>query len=116
MNGLVCVGNEGLCTHLCTYLGVSRVGQNRMYTPYMTIYFGISLPNIPYIHCIGMVLANPRYFMTCPFVLPVCACVRERVRVRVRAHTMLTTSIDVRTCNHSRLTNCFVTSCLYACV
>ena len=27
-----------------------RVGQNRMYTPFMTVYLVISLPKIPYIH------------------------------------------------------------------
>jgi len=31
------------------YLPVnSRVGQNRIYTPYMTVYLMISLPKIPY--------------------------------------------------------------------
>jgi hypothetical protein len=38
---------------------LSRVGQNRIYTPYMTVYLMISLPKIPYIHRIYMVLANP---------------------------------------------------------
>jgi len=42
-------------------VGMNRVGQNRIYTPYMTVYFMISLPKIPYIHRIYMVLANPRY-------------------------------------------------------
>ena len=36
-----------------------RVGQNRVYTTYMTVCFVISLPKIPYIHRIYMVLANP---------------------------------------------------------
>jgi len=36
-----------------------KVGQNRIYTPYMTVYLVISLPKIPYIHRIYMVLANP---------------------------------------------------------
>jgi len=36
-----------------------RVGQNRIYTPYMTVYLVISLPKIPYKHRIYMVLANP---------------------------------------------------------
>ena len=36
-----------------------RVGQNRIYTPYMTVYLVTSLPKIPYIHRIYMVLANP---------------------------------------------------------
>ena len=38
-----------------------RVGQNRIYTPYMTVYLGISLPKMPYTHRIYMVLANPMY-------------------------------------------------------
>jgi hypothetical protein len=37
-----------------------RVGQNRIYTPYVTVYLVISLPKIPYIQRIYMVLANPR--------------------------------------------------------
>jgi hypothetical protein len=41
--------------------GITRVGQNRIYTPYMTIYLMISLPKIPYIHRIYMVLASPRH-------------------------------------------------------
>jgi len=44
--------------HICC---MSRVGQNRIYTPYMTVYFLISLPKILYIHRIYMVLANPMY-------------------------------------------------------
>jgi hypothetical protein len=43
--------------HIC------RVGQNRVYTPYMTVYLVISLPNVvhkPYIY-IYMVLANPTH-------------------------------------------------------
>jgi hypothetical protein len=39
---------------------VLRVGQNRINTPYMTVYLVISLPKNLYIHCIYyMVLANP---------------------------------------------------------
>ena len=30
---------------------MGRVGQNRMYTLYMTVYLVISLPKIPYINC-----------------------------------------------------------------
>jgi hypothetical protein len=40
---------------------INRVGQNRIYTPYMTEYSVISLPKIPYIHRIYMVLANPKH-------------------------------------------------------
>ena len=38
-----------------------RVGQNRIYALYMTVYMVISLPNIPYTHRIYVVLANPTY-------------------------------------------------------
>ena len=47
--------------HTCFML---RVGQNRIYTPYMTVYLVISLPKIPYIHRIYMVLANPIHAFT----------------------------------------------------
>ena len=43
--------------HAC--LQIYRVGQNCLYTPYMTVYLMISLSKIPYIHRIYMVLANP---------------------------------------------------------
>jgi hypothetical protein len=42
---------------------ICRVGQNRIYTPYMTVYLVISLPKIPYIHRIYMVLANPIHML-----------------------------------------------------
>jgi len=38
----------------------SRVGQNRIYTPYTTLYSVISLQRTPYIHHIYMIPANPR--------------------------------------------------------
>jgi hypothetical protein len=40
----------------------SRVGQNRIYTPYMTVYLVIFLPNLPCIYRIYMVLANSTHF------------------------------------------------------
>ena len=39
---------------------IIRVGQNRIYTPYMTVYLMKSLQKILYIHRIYMVLASPR--------------------------------------------------------
>jgi len=36
-----------------------RVRQTRTYAPYMTVYLVISLPRIPYVHHVYMVLANP---------------------------------------------------------
>jgi len=47
--------------HSLYFTSICRVGQNRIYTPYMTVYMVISLPKIPYIHHIYMVLANPKY-------------------------------------------------------
>jgi len=41
-----------------TRIYTSRVGQNRIYTPYMTVFLVIPLPEILYIHRINMVLAN----------------------------------------------------------
>ena len=40
---------------------IDLYGQNRTYTLYMTVYLVISLPKIPYMHRIYMVLANPIY-------------------------------------------------------
>jgi len=47
---------------------ICRVGQNRIYTPYMTVYLVISLPKIPYIHRIYMVLANPIHMVLLLFM------------------------------------------------
>jgi hypothetical protein len=48
-----------------------RVGQNHIYTvyAYMTVYLVISLPKIPYIHRICMVLANPIYGVYIAYML-----------------------------------------------
>jgi hypothetical protein len=40
-----------------------RVGQNRIYAPYMTVYLVISLPKTPYTHRIYRVLANPTHVL-----------------------------------------------------
>jgi len=49
-----------------TVCDIGRVGQDRIYiyiyTPYMTVHCVLSLPEIPYIHRVYMVLANPRYW------------------------------------------------------
>jgi hypothetical protein len=47
-------GTRESSMHMC------RVGQNRIYTPYMTVYLVIFLPKKPYTHRVYMVLANPR--------------------------------------------------------
>ena len=46
---------------------MGRVGQNRIYTPYMTVNMVISLPKTPYTRRIYMVLANPTYTVTSLF-------------------------------------------------
>ena len=43
------------------YTHMGRVGQNRVYTTYMTVYLVISLPKIPCIHRVYMILANPTH-------------------------------------------------------
>jgi hypothetical protein len=54
-------GPVGTCMleRVCLWIHKRRVGQNRIYTSYMTVYLAISLPKIPYMHRIYMVLANP---------------------------------------------------------
>ena len=67
----LCMTSNLICTtlsmrvrlnrHYSVWL-ISRAGQNRIYTPYMTVYLLISLPKIPYTNRIYMVLANPTHF------------------------------------------------------
>jgi len=55
-----CVKARALLSGLASVLIViCRVGQNSIYTPYMTVFLEISLPKVPYINRIYMVLANP---------------------------------------------------------
>jgi len=53
------VGRVGAILNL--FCVTPRVGQNRVYTPYMTVYLVISRPNEPYIHRLYTVLANPSH-------------------------------------------------------
>jgi len=48
---------------ICSIYYIYMVGQNRVHAPYMTVYLVIPLPNIPYIHHIYMVMANPTYLI-----------------------------------------------------
>jgi hypothetical protein len=53
-----------LCIALCISVhAMFKVGQNRIYTPYMTVYMVNSLPKIPYTHRMYMVLANPSHIL-----------------------------------------------------
>ena len=64
--------------HIYTYVCMSRVGQNRIYTPFMTVCMVISLPKIPYIHRIYTVLANPMYVC-----MRICICICKCICVFV---------------------------------
>jgi hypothetical protein len=59
--------NIGLTKTIYIFRYVRRVDQNHIYTPYMTIYLIKSLPRIPYIHRIYMVLANSVYSVMCQY-------------------------------------------------
>jgi len=67
------LASQSKCLGLTRAIHICRVGQNRIYTPYMTVYLVISLPKIPYIHRIYMVLANPTYMYICTYVWCTCA-------------------------------------------
>jgi len=45
--------------HMVSKKHVAQVGQDRIFTPYMTVHLAIPLPKILYIHRIYMVLAKP---------------------------------------------------------
>jgi hypothetical protein len=59
VNILTCLPLLFLHLHDFKVRALYRVGQNRIYTPYITVYTVISLPKTPYIHRMYMVLANP---------------------------------------------------------
>jgi len=46
-------------------LHIARVGQNRIYAPYMTVYLVISPPKIPYIHRIYIYAFGQPYILLC---------------------------------------------------
>jgi len=49
---------------------ITRVGQNRINAPYMTVYLAMSPPKVPCIHRIYVVLANPTYYAPVPKATP----------------------------------------------
>jgi len=81
-----------------------RVGQNRIYTPYMTVCLVISLPKTPYIHRIfmvqpHMVLANPSHA-----IVPVVHRSQSNgahTRTRAHTHTTYTRTHTQRTHTHT---------------
>jgi len=89
-------GNHHIYSHLrCKYTVLAnptnsvachmgRDGQNRIFTPYMTVYMVISLPNIPYTHRIYMVLANPTYEYRCSSAPASYATAKHNHRIALR--------------------------------
>jgi hypothetical protein len=77
-----------------------RVDQNRIYTPYMTVFLVISLPKIPYVHRIYMVLANPKHSpkLLCNF--PVSR--SDTYRAYTHVHTYKYTHIHKYARTHTR--------------
>ena len=67
-----------------------RVGQNRIYTLYMTVYLVIYLPKIHYIHRVNMVLAKSK-------CVP-CWQASNFVLQKVRAHCVLPVQLSHQTC------------------
>ena len=55
---LLCVKGSSLATSKWR-MRHSRVGQNRIYALYMTVYLVIPSPKLPFIHCVNLVMANP---------------------------------------------------------
>jgi len=56
----VCLSRSVCCARIIS-CSLHRVGQNRIYTPYMTVHLVISLPKLPYVNRIYMVMANPKF-------------------------------------------------------
>jgi hypothetical protein len=63
---------------------ILRVGQNRTYAPYMTVHLLISLPKIPYIYRIIMVLANPVHTQLSALIHGRCKCQRAPLLALMR--------------------------------
>jgi hypothetical protein len=71
-------------------LVTNRVGQNRIYTPYITVYLKKRLLKIPYIHRIYMVLANPKLLIiivTCHLIKAAIPTHARNLPTRVYTHT-----------------------------
>ena len=78
------------CARCLVGLEISRVGQNRICTPYLTVYLVIYLPKIHYIHRVNMVLAKSK-------CVP-CWQASNFVLQKVRAHCVLPVQLSHQTC------------------
>jgi hypothetical protein len=89
-----------VCVFECMH---ARVGQNRIYTPYMTVYLMISLPKILYIYTVydriygDFPAKNTLYVWFWPTLMYACICVYQEgmcvfVCVCVRARVLSTST------------------------
>jgi hypothetical protein len=127
IRGSVC---ECACVH-CTWL-LSRVGQHRIYTPYMTVYLVVFLPKIPYLHRIPNVLANPihvrssyllvhgmEHVYTPGNVQAAIFCILPALNVKKRQARLWCNAWDVRLCTCMSVYMCVCVRacmCMCACV
>jgi hypothetical protein len=99
-------------TELRVHQRIHRVGQNRIYTPYKTVNFVISLPKIPYIHRIYMVLANPTHT---PHSTPHYTTTHPSVAsLHMRIHTQKCMCIHVWVLTLCKLLFIFISVCVVA--
>jgi len=77
---------------------VCRVGQNRIYTPYMTVYLVLSLPKIPYINRIYMVLANSTYLLSSDRVSAIMQAYLALAKVCMHAHVLALINVCTQCC------------------
>ena len=99
------------CAYVVLKVGLSnkemtvmcKVGQNRMYTPYMTVYLVNSLPNIPYIHRIYNIhryIYTPcilRYVFT-PYI---CMVLANPSRVSREADATILSTVQAKHSHHA---------------
>jgi len=83
-----------LFCHSC----VARVGQNCLYMLYMTVNPVISLPELPYIHRMQVVMANPTYGPSCTHMRTT---KHARTRTRTCTHTHTHTHTHKNTHKHT---------------
>ena len=98
---------------LWPHLFIIRVGQNRIYTPYMAVYSIKSLQKLLYIHRIYMALANPIYNIisygptrplkdgALPLMTFYSCCVKAGYGATIKVHTQLYTHTHTHNNTHS---------------
>jgi len=102
------------CMHKCTY-SVCRVGQSRIYTPYMTVCLVVSLPKRPCIHCTYMIygFGQPwvRAEMCAFYAFCLSLCFLHFVPSLCFLHVLFVTVLSTRSVCHCA----FYTFCLSLC-